>query len=192
MSLPAIFQTTLETIPAEAPYLHQDAASSSAWASRLGPWKRMRVGIAWSGSTTHDADASRSMPLATLAPLLNRPDIECHVLQHDIRSTDDLAAFPDLIDHHETLKNFGIIAGLLANMDLVITVDTVIAHLAGALNIPAWVMLAHSPDWRWLRGREDSPWYPSLRLFRQKSRGNWASVLDAVAANLNAWAIRRS
>jgi Flp pilus assembly protein TadD len=189
MSLPAIFQTTLETIPASVPYLHQDAASSSAWASRLGPWNRMRVGIAWSGS---GADVSRSLPLATLAPLLNRPDIECHVVQRDIRPTDDLSAFPDLIDHHGTLKNFGITAGLLANMDLVVTVDTVIAHLAGALNIPAWVMLAHSPDWRWLRDREDTPWYPSLRLFRQKSRGNWASVLDAIATNLDAWSIRRS
>jgi hypothetical protein len=132
------------------------------------------------------------MKLSLLKPLLDRSDIACHVVQRDLREGDDLSAWPNLIDHRADLTDFTRTAGLLGNMDLVITVDTVIAHLAGALNIPIWVMLAHSPDWRWMREREDSPWYPSLRLFRQKSRGNWDPVLEAVAHNLDEWAIRRA
>lgn len=192
LSLPAIFRTDLATIPAAMPYLAVDPGFSSAWASKLGPWKRMRVGLAWSGSTAHANDASRSMPLRLLEPLLSRTDIECHVVQRDIHDGDDIAAWPNLIDHSADLTDFARTAGLLANMDIIITVDTVIAHLAGALNIPAWVMLAHAADWRWMRERDDSPWYPSLRLFRQKSRGNWTSVLEAVGSNLDQWAIRRS
>lgn len=192
MSLPAIFRTDPATIPASTPYLTVDAGMSSAWASALGPWTRMRVGLAWSGNQGHASDAARSMKLSVLKPLLDRTDIECHVVQRDVRAGDDLSVWPNLIDHRAALMDFSRTAGLLANMDLVITIDTVIAHLAGALNIPTWVMLAHSPDWRWMREREDSPWYPSLRLFRQKSRGNWDPVLEAVAHNLDQWAIRRA
>ncbi|HET6605916.1 MAG TPA: tetratricopeptide repeat-containing glycosyltransferase family protein, partial [Rhodopila sp.] len=137
MSLPAIFRTDLTTIPASTPYLAVDAGMSASWASALGPWKRMRVGLAWSGNPSHASDTARSMPLKLLKPLLDRTDIECHVVQRDIREGDDLSAWPGLIDHHADLTDFARTAGLLANMDLVITVDTVIAHLAGALNIPA-------------------------------------------------------
>jgi len=192
MSLPALFATDLATIPATCPYLGVDAGLSAAWASALGPWQRMRIGIAWSGHPRHAADNSRSIRLQTLRPLLDRRDVDCHVVQRDIRPTDDPAGFDRLIDHSASLTDFAQTAALLANMDLVITVDTVIAHLAGALAIPTWVLLPHSADWRWLRAREDSPWYPSLRLFRQPNRGDWASVLDAVSRNLDQWAVRPS
>jgi tetratricopeptide (TPR) repeat protein len=193
MSLPAAFATDLASIPAKVPYLVASPGISAAWARTLGPWRKMRVGLAWSGSPGHAADASRSMPLDALAPLLNRGDIECHVVQRDLRDSDRriMREFPNLADHSAALTDFGQTAGLLAQMDLIVTVDTVVAHLAGALAIPAWVMLAHAADWRWMRDRDDSPWYPSVRLFRQKRRGDWPSVLEPVARNLDQWAIRR-
>lgn len=188
-SLPAMFRTDLATIPAETPYLTVDAGISAAWAGRLGPWNRMRVGLAW--SAPRDADGlCAAVPAEALLPLLQRTDIECHVVQ---RAPGAPAAWDGAaIEHTEELTGDSHLAGLLANMDLVITADNDIAHLAGALAIPTWVMLPYGADWRWLRGRDDSPWYPGLRLFRQKRRGDWASVLAAVGRNLDQWAIRRS
>jgi ADP-heptose:LPS heptosyltransferase len=99
--------------------------------------------------------------------------------------------FPLLIDHSATLTDFTRTAALVAQMDLVVSVDTAVLHLAGALNMPAWALLAHAADWRWMRDRDDSPWYPSMRLFRQKHRGDWATVLEQIGKNLDQWAIRR-
>ena len=103
-----------------------------------------------------------------------------------------MKSYPAMIDHSGRLTDFAQTAGLIASMDMIIAVDTVAVHLAGALNMNTWVMLAHSADWRWMRDRDDSPWYPSLRLFRQKQRGDWGSVVELIDANLDAWATPRA
>jgi Flp pilus assembly protein TadD len=193
MSLPAAFGSDLRTIPSTVPYLTADPSLVAEWSRALGPWRKMRVGLAWSGSIQHADDRNRSVPLNLLVPLLYRTDIACHIIQPGISDADrrTMADFPDLADHGTALTDFAQTAALLASMDLVVTVDTAVAHLAGALNIPAWVMLAHSADWRWMRDRSDSPWYPSVRLFRQKQRGDWHTVIEQVGDNLDQWAIRR-
>ena len=198
LSLPAAFATEPGTIPATVPYLAADPALYVEWSRALGTSRVFRVGLAWSGNALHAGDRGRSAALALLAPLLNRTDIACHVVQRGIvvsqmRETDRQAMrdFPHLTDHSAALTDFAQTAALIASMDLVIAVDTAVAHLAGALNIPTWVLLAHDADWRWMRDRDDSPWYPSLRLFRQKQRGDWSSVIEQVGANLDQWAIGR-
>jgi tetratricopeptide (TPR) repeat protein len=193
MSLPAAFGTDLRAIPATVPYLTADPTLLAEWSGKLGPWQKMRIGLAWSGSTQHADDRNRSIPLGLLAPLLRRTDIACHVIQRDISAADrqTMIDFPALADHSAALTDFAQTAALIASMDMIIAVDTSVTHLAGALNMSTWVMLAHSADWRWMRDRDDSPWYPSLRLFRQKQRGDWHTVIDQVCANLDQWAIRR-
>jgi hypothetical protein len=193
LSLPARFGTGLDSIPSGIPYLVADPASHAAWSRSLGPWRKMRVGLAWSGNARHAADRGRSTALALLAPLLNRMDIECHVIQRDVRDTDRQAMrdHPQLTDHSAALTDFARTAALVASMDLVIAVDTAVLHLAGALNVQAWAMLAHSADWRRMRDRDDSPWYPSLRLFRQKQRGDWPPVIEQIGATLDHCAISR-
>ncbi len=178
ISLAGVFGTSLETIPADIPYLTADPRNVAEWQRALGPWKKMRVGFAWSSP---GGDPSCAVPLTLLAPLLHRDDIACHVIQRGI-SADDRAALAQhtgLSDHSAALWDLSQTAALIAAMDLVIVADLVEAHLAGALGVPAWVMLAHNPDWRWLREREDSPWYPSLRLFRQTHQGDWGTGTGA-------------
>jgi tetratricopeptide (TPR) repeat protein len=193
MSLPAAFGSDLGTIPSTVPYLTADPALVAEWSRALGPWRKMRVGLAWSGSVQHAADRNRSIPLALLTPLLTRTDVACHVIQREIHDADRQAMidFPALADHSVSLTDFAQTAALVASMDMIISVDTAVTHLAGALNMSTWVMLAHSADWRWMRDRDDSPWYPSLRLFRQKQRGDWHTVIEQVTDNLDQWAIRR-
>ena len=191
MSLPAALGTTLDTIPPVIPYLAADPAILADWSRALSPWRKMRVGLAWSGTTLHAADRGRSAALAVLAPLLTRADIEWHAIQQEIRTSDRamMRNFPNLTDHSDALTDFNQTAALIASMDLIISVDTAVLHLAGALNVRAWAMLSHSADWRWMRDRDDSPWYPSLRLFRQKQHGDWASVIEQICDNLDQWAI---
>jgi len=180
-------------IPANVPYLAADPLIQAEWSGRLGPWRKTRVGLAWSGNTLHAADRGRSIPLAMLAPLLSRTDIACHVVQRDIRDSDRaaMADFPDLINYSAALTDFSQTAGLLASMDLVVSVDTAVLHLAGAMNVPARAMLSHSADWRWMRDRDDSPWYPGMRLFRQTRQGDWSSVIERICADLDHWALDR-
>jgi tetratricopeptide (TPR) repeat protein len=193
MSLPAAFGTTASSIPSTIPYLTVAPSILAEWSQALGPWLKMRVGLAWSGSFQHAADRNRSIPLDLLKPLLDRTDISYHIIQTNMRDTDRQAMinFPNLADHTAALTDFTQTAALVASMDMIITVDTAVAHLAGALNMSTWVVLAHSADWRWMRERDDSPWYPSLRLFRQKRRGDWQTVIQQVSDNLDQWAIRR-
>jgi hypothetical protein len=191
MSLPAVFRTTLATIPAAIPYLHADEFIRAEWRHTLKPWRKMRVGIAWQ---TPPNRSSGAVHLAMLTPLLARPDIEWHAIQR-ITSAEDrsaLAAIEGLAHHTLALTDFTQAAGLIAEMDLVIAVDAPEAHLAGAMGVPAWVMLAHHANWTWLRDRDDSPWYPGMRLFRQAHPGDWHSVLEQVAHNLNAWSVQQS
>jgi hypothetical protein len=181
MSLPLAFKTTVETIPSQVPYLSVDPRRRGRWRRRLGPKVKPRIGLAWSGNPGHINDSNRSMPLRALAPLLEL-DFEYHSLQPETRTEDQaaLAAFDRLRTHQDELHDFADTAALIAELDLVISVDTATAHLAGALGKPVWIMLPYSPDFRWLLSRSDSPWYPTARLFRQESRGNWEGVMESV------------
>jgi tetratricopeptide (TPR) repeat protein len=178
LSLPLAFGTTLETIPASVPYLHADAAAADTWAGRLGTGA-LRVGLAWAGSPATIADRRRSIPPALLAPLLDVAGVELFSLQ----KTPDPAADPRIRDVMAEMGDFADTAALVANLDLVIAVDTAVAHLAAALGRPVWLLDRFDPDWRWLLGRQDSPWYPTLRIYRQPAPGDWHNVIAAVAAD---------
>ena len=189
MSLPLACRTTLASIPAEVPYLAAPADRLAAWQQRLGRHgRRRRIGLVWSGNPDHSHNHLRSIPLAVLLPLLVRPDCEFHVAQTQIGQADRavLDANRQLVDHSARLADFADTAALLSLMDLVISVDTSVAHLAGALARPTWLLLPFSAEWRWLIGRQDSPWYPTMRLFRQPTPGAWDSVVGAVADALDA------
>ena len=186
MTLPLAFGTGLASIPAPQRYLGADAAHLARWHPRLGPHLRPRVGLVWSGNADHANDHKRSIPFALLARLF---DIDCQFvsLQKDYRK-EDVAALDASgvlrMDAH--LSDFADTAALCELMDVVISVDTSVAHLAGALGKPLWLLLPQVADWRWLTKRADSPWYPSARLFRQDAAGGWESVMDAVRGALGA------
>ena len=183
MSLPLAFKTTLETIPADGPYLSADPQKVRDWSSRLGSANKRRVGLVWSGSPGHTNDAARSIPLAELLGSLGGVEASFVSLQKELRPHDQavLAARPEILHFGESLRDFDDTAALIQAMDLVISVDTSVAHLAGALGKPVWILLPYVPDWRWLLDREDSPWYPTARLFRQTRRSDWEGVLRDVA-----------
>lgn len=191
MSLPHIFGTTLETIPATIPYLFATPDQKRRWAEKLGGKHSIRIGIAWSGSANHFRDRMRSVPANLLiSKLTDVAGCSLHVLQKEYREPDQafLQANPALVMRHETdLTDFADTAGLIANLDLVITVDTSIAHLAGAMGKPVWILLSSAPDYRWLLKRDDSPWYPTARLFRQSTPGNWSEPIERIAAALRAF-----
>ncbi len=193
MSLPWIFQTRLDTIPNTTPYLTPRPERAAVWERRFGQWRNMRVGLAWSGRATHASDLTRSVPLSLLTPLLTRGDIDVHVVQPEIRPDDRavLNALPNVADHSSQLTDFAETAALMTQMDLIVSVDTAAAHLAGALGRPSWLLLAYSADWRWMRERGDTPWYPSTRLFRQTKRDDWQSVLDTLTRQLDQWTQRQ-
>jgi tetratricopeptide (TPR) repeat protein len=184
LSVPHRLQTRLDSIVAEVPYLHADPARVAAWRQHLGPVQQRRVGLVCSGARGHGNDRSRSIALAQLAPL-RQPEVELHLLQKDLRE-EDVAALQALgiLDHRDRLDDFADTAALIACLDLVISVDTSVAHLAGALAAPLWLLLPANPDWRWMLEREDSPWYPTARLFRQSRLGDWDEVIARVAAEL--------
>jgi tetratricopeptide (TPR) repeat protein len=183
MSLPRAFNTELATIPANVPYLAPPEPYRLLWRTLLGERRRPRIGVAWRG---RQHLPHRSMPLARLAPLLQRTDYEFHGLQKEMSDADRawLTANPLLIDHSEDLRDFADTAAVAEAMDLVISIDTSVAHLAGALARPLWIMLPFAADFRWLLDRTDSPWYPTARLFRQACTGDWNSVILAVTAVL--------
>jgi tetratricopeptide (TPR) repeat protein len=185
MSLPLAFKTALETIPAETPYLSADPRKREVWREKLGIPAQPRVGLVWSGKSTHKNDRNRSIPLKVLAPLFDLP-FEFHSLQkeYDASEEEALRGFGNLRDHHKDLGDFSDTAALASEMDLVISVDTSTAHLAGAMGKPVWVLLPHIPDFRWLLDRSDSPWYPTATLLRQPARGDWGSVVSEVVTKL--------
>jgi predicted TPR repeat methyltransferase len=180
MSLPWLFGTTLETIPATVPYLKVEDELISHWRKRLAAHvKQFKVGVVWAGSPTHKNDRNRSIAPAAFTPLTELTNVALINLQKQSSepSIPLLAWTSDLADFAET-------AALIASLDLVISVDTVVAHLAGAMNKPVWVLLPFAPDWRWMMNRTDSPWYPSMRLFRQPAPGDWQSVVSQVVQEL--------
>jgi tetratricopeptide (TPR) repeat protein/ADP-heptose:LPS heptosyltransferase len=187
--LPMIFGTTLDRVPAGASYLPQPAAERmAAWEQRLGPRGKPRIGLAWSGSSTHANDQRRSIPLQMLARILDA-DATFVSLQKDLRPADKaaLSKRKEIIDFTAQLTDFAETAALASCLDLVVTADTSVAHLAGAMGRPTWIVLPYVPDYRWLLDRDDSPWYPSVRLFRQDSTRDYAPVLDRVRAELAAF-----
>jgi hypothetical protein len=179
-SLPLAFGTTLTTIPAGSAYLRADAAVAAAWGVRIDAMgdRRPRVGVAWAGNPGMIRDASRSLRPARLAPLSGLAGLHFFSLQKD---GPPAAGLTDLMGE---MADFADTAGLICNLDLVISVDTAVAHLAAGLGKPVWLLDSFDPDWRWLLGRRDSPWYPSLRVYRQPRPGDWDAVLDAVAGDL--------
>jgi hypothetical protein len=179
MSLPLLSGTTLDTIPSPGGYLQADPARTAVWDKRLPAG--LRVGLVWAGNPAHSNDRRRSIPPEALAPLLAVAPSAFVSLQVGPSAA---APIHGLASHATELTDFAETAALVAALDLVITVDTAVAHLAGALGVRTWVMLPAAPDWRWLRDRTDSPWYSSMRLFRQDTPGDWTGVLAHVAAAL--------
>jgi Tfp pilus assembly protein PilF len=185
MSLPLACKTCLDTIPASTPYLKSDAAKVADWRVRLGAHTAPRIGLVWSGSATNKNDRHRSLPLAEL--IRHLPEEFHYVsLQKDLRPADaeTLRATPALLNPVDELYDFSDTAALCECLDLVISVDTSVAHLSAALGRPTWILLPFSPAWRWLLNRDDSPWYGSVKLFRQDARGDWHGVLQRMAAHL--------
>jgi len=181
LSLPYVLGTKLETIPGNTAYLSAPANAEFA----LLPDRNLKVGIVWAGNPKHRKNMQRSCNLSQFLPLLDVSGVSFYSLQKEVSDADrallNVTPIVDLSPHFGDLADT---AAAIAKLDLVITVDTAVAHLAGALGKPVWILLAFSPDWRWLLDREDSPWYPSARLFRQRQRGDWEDVFDRVAPAL--------
>jgi tetratricopeptide (TPR) repeat protein len=182
LSLPGIFRTDLATIPSQVPYLSADVQLVEHWRKRMGARRGFKVGIAWQGSPTHAADRQRSIPLRSFARLAQVPGVQLFSLQvgpgtEQLRDLDDRFPLIDLGSQF-TPSSFQDAAAAMTAVDLVITVDSALAHLGGALGMPVWVLLPYAPDWRWLLERADSPWYPTLRLFRQPKPGDWDAVFE--------------
>lgn len=186
ISLAHGFGTTLETVPATLPYLAACPEATAAWDARLGGG--LRVGLVWAGESragqrhVHAMDRRRSMRLAMLAPLAGVPDVRLIGLQ--MGAAEAVPAGMALLDPMGAMRDFDDTASLVAALDLVISVDTAVAHLAGALGRPTWVLSRYDACWRWLAGRSDSPWYPTLRVTRQARPGDWCSVVSQVRGEL--------
>ena len=180
MSLPLAFEADLSNISG-ATYLQSEPAKRQQWQARLGTSSKKRIGLVWSGSTGHKNDHNRSLSLQQLTPLIG-DQAQYYCLQKELRPADQAALVntPGIQFLGDSLKDFSDTAAVVELMDLVITVDTSVAHLAGAMGKEVWILLPYSPDWRWLLGRSDSPWYGSVRLFRQTAMGDWGGVLGQV------------
>lgn len=183
LSLPHILSTALNMVPAATPYLTVPEERLEAWRTKIGEAPGKKVGLVWAGSPTYQDDHIRSLQFGDLAPLLATPGVRFFSLQKGPAAAQlTEQATPLEEDSSDVLDT----AAAMQNLDLVITVDSMPAHLAGALGVPVWTLLPYSPDWRWMMYREDSPWYPTMRLFRQPQAGDWASVLARVAEALRA------
>ena len=198
LSLPAHFGTRLETIPAAIPYVFAEPERIADWQKNLAHWPGFKVGITWQGNPDFMGDYYRSVPLAAFAPLAQRPNVTLFSLQKG-HGREQLAALADrfeIVDLGSSLDEEGgafvDTAAVMMNLDLVITSDTAAAHLAGALGVSVWVALQRTPNWRWLLDRRDSPWYPTMRLFRQSELGNWTDVFEQIAVELRRISCQRS
>ena len=191
LSLPLAMGTRLDTVPAQVPYLSVAPDKAAEWGARLGAKTRPRIGLAWSGNVIHERDKERSIGLRNFLRLL---DIDAtFVSLHKEVGADDagvLAERSDILHFGDALADYTDTAALIAQLDLVVSVDTSVVHLAGALAKPVWILVTYVPDWRWMLEREDSPWYPTARLFRQTAAREWDSVLARVHAALRDFVAR--
>jgi tetratricopeptide (TPR) repeat protein len=187
LSLPLAFKTTLDTVPFDIPYVRPSAGRVKKWSVRIAGANSLRIGIAWSGSSTHKNDHNRSIALSRLAPLLAGSRIKWVSLQREVRDADlrTLESLPQVAALGREFDDFADTAAVISLLYLVISVDTAVAHLAGAMGKPAFILLPFKGEWRWLTGRDDSPWYPTARLFRQPSAGDWDSVIARVGEVLD-------
>jgi tetratricopeptide (TPR) repeat protein len=188
MSIPGLMRTTLATIPAHVPYLSADPELIGRWRDELHSYSGFKIGICWQGNPKHQQDRLRSVPLARFIALAKVPGVQLFSLQVGA-GQEQLAKLKDdfnVVDLGQKFdaNSFADAAAVVRNMDLIITADTAIAHLAGALGAPVWVLLLACPDWRWLLQREDSPWYPTMRLFRQRQFGRWDAVFERITSEL--------
>ena len=179
--MPHAFKTTLDTIPAQTPYLYADKNKAMYWTKKLGVQKNPRIGIVWSGSSNHKNDHNRSLSLKQFAPIFELPFV-FHSLQKEIKAIDleTLNNLKQIQPHQDDLIDFSDTAALIENLDIVITVDTSVAHLAGAMGKKIFILLPFVPDYRWMLDRNDSPWYPTATLFRQPKLDDWESVIDQI------------
>ena len=186
LSLPRAFKTRLDTILAEVPYLAAPMSRVAVWRGRLAQLTGLRIGLVWAGNPQHINDQRRSVGLHRLLPLLAERGASLISLQKDLQPGDAqlLDAYPRLIHMGDDLATYDDTAAAISLLDLVISVDTSVAHLAGALGKPVWILLPSNPDWRWLLDRDDSPWYPTARLFRQSVRDDWGGVVERVKVEI--------
>lgn len=183
LDIPGLLKTTLETIPANTPYLHGPSAQKAYWAEKLSRYPKFKVGLVWAGAPLHANDANRSIKLEAFASLPNIKNVTFFSLQKGNAEATMIGDAP-LINFTAELNDFADTAALIENLDLVISVDTSVAHLAGALGKPVWTLLPFVPDWRWMLDRDDSPWYPTLKLFRQTCAGDWEGPINRVVQSL--------
>ena len=190
LSLPGIFQTSLSTIPATVPYLHADEKLIEQWRRELSTIHGFKVGIVWHGNPDFINNPQRSIPLKHFAPLAKVAGVQLMSLQKGpgTEQLDAIAGQFSVMQFDDSLDvaagGFMDTAAIMKNLDLMICSDTSVPHLAGALGVPVWVALPNAPDWRWLLEREDSPWYPTMRLFRQREAGDWDEVFQRIAQEL--------
>jgi Tfp pilus assembly protein PilF len=188
MSLPRVMRTTLETIPCEIPYLVPPPDLEKEWKERIGPGSGgVRVGIVWSGARKLKALLNRSCPLDVMLKLQNIPGVTLYSLQLGDAAA-QLRAFPRSqrpVDLTESIVDMADTAAIVSHLDLVISIDTAVAHLGGAMGKPVWILLPRMADWRWMLQREDSPWYPTVRLFRQETAGDWPGLMAEVSSALS-------
>ncbi len=185
LSLPARFGTTLDTVPADIPYLRADPNLIKEWRERL-PKRPRRIGLVWAGNPNHPNDANRSIALAKLQPLLSLPDIAWVSLQV-ADGRDQLGGLPQKLrptDMAGHIRDFADTAAIIDQLDMLISVDTSVAHLAGTMGKPVWMLVPKVPDWRWMLKSDRSPWYPTMRLFRQTKAGDWDGVVERIGADL--------
>lgn len=185
-SLPHVFNTTLDTIPCRIPYLRPDPIKVEEWRQKIIYDKRLRIGLIWQGTPEHSDDKNRSCPLHELRPLLDLEEFVFFSLQVGAGSEqlDACSSEIPIVDLTNSIRDFSDTAALVAHLDLVISVDTAGAHLAGALGKPVWLLLPYIAEWRWMLDRDDSPWYPAMRLFRQTSPGNWCALIEQIRQEL--------
>jgi tetratricopeptide (TPR) repeat protein len=187
MSLPYIFRTDLSNIPANVPYLQATERLKEKWRRRLAADKNFKIGISWTGNPENTVNYLRSCPAVLFAPLARLPGVSLYSLQKGEKTGEQLKELQKeagVTDLSGELTDFTETAAAIENLDLVISVDTAVAHLAGALSRPVWIMIPLVPDYRWLLNREDSPWYPTMKLFRQKDHGNWEELFARVRREL--------
>jgi hypothetical protein len=185
LSLPLVFGTTRENIPALVPYIRADPRKSAAWGRRIeGPG--LKVGLVWAGRPQHQDDRNRSCRLDLFLPLARIQGLNLFSLQKGPAETQirDSELKDGMVHLGAELNDFSDTAAVISQLDLLIAVDTSVAHLAGAMARPVWVLLPAIPDWRWMLDRKDSPWYPTMRLFRRPCGGDWAPVVDGIASEL--------